>query len=182
MSNGNYIVEREFEHAGYKCVVIFGSIGHRCGYVGIPKNHPLYGKDYSDYLEIKKTDVGDREVSGIFPLLGACLDEDERIRIEAYFQCHGGITYAGGGEHSSYPIESDLWWFGFDCGHYDDARDLRLAYERFPKHRERLAMQIEVEDRFCIDGLTVRTEEYVAEECKKLAEQLKEFEESEERK
>lgn len=97
-----YIIEREFEHAGYKCVVIFGSIGHRCGYVGIPKNHPLYGKDYSDHLEIKKADVGDREVSGIFPLLGACLDEDERIQIEAYFQCHGGITYAGGGEHSSY--------------------------------------------------------------------------------
>lgn len=61
-----YIVEREFEHAGYKCVVIFGSIGHRCGYVGIPKNHPLYGKDYSGYLEIKKADVGDREVSGNF--------------------------------------------------------------------------------------------------------------------
>lgn len=60
-------------------------MGHRCGYVGISKNHPLYGKDYSDYLEIKKADVGDREVSGIFPLLGACLDEDERIRIEAYF-------------------------------------------------------------------------------------------------
>lgn len=114
--NDRYVVEREFQHTGYKCAVIFGSIGHRCGYVGIPKNHPLYGKDYSDYLEIKKADVGDREVSGIFPLLGAFLDEDERIRIEAYFQCHGGITYAGGGEHSSYPIESDLWWFGFDCG------------------------------------------------------------------
>lgn len=83
--NDRYVVEREFEHAGYKCVVIFGSSGHRCGYVGIPKNHPLYGKDYSDYLEIKKTDVGDREVSGILPLLGAWLDEDERIRIEAYF-------------------------------------------------------------------------------------------------
>lgn len=80
-----YIIEREFEHAGYKCVVIFGSIGHRCGYVGIPKNHPLYGKDYSDHLEIKKADVGDREVSGIFPLLGACLDEDERIKLKHIF-------------------------------------------------------------------------------------------------
>lgn len=39
-------------------------------------------------------------------------------------------------------------------------------------------MQIECEDRFRIDGTIVRTEEYVAEECKKLAEQLKEFEES----
>ena len=37
-----YIVEREFEHVGYKCVVIFGNMAHRCGYVGIPKNHTLY--------------------------------------------------------------------------------------------------------------------------------------------
>lgn len=54
-----YIVEREFEHSGYKRVVTFGVGGYRCGYVGIPKNHSLYGKDYSDYLEIKKADVGD---------------------------------------------------------------------------------------------------------------------------
>ena len=31
------------------------------------------------------------------------------------------------------------------------------------------------------DGEVIRTEEYVADECKKLAEQLKEFEESEEK-
>ena len=117
MMNDRYIVEREFEHAGYKCVVTFGAMGHRCGYVGIPKNHALYGKGYDEHLEIKKSDIGDREISGIFPLFSACLDEDERIRIEAYFQCHGGITYAGGGENSEYPIKSDLWWFGFDCGH-----------------------------------------------------------------
>ena len=90
------------------------------------------------------------------------------------------ITFADGGENSNYPIESDLWWFGFDCAHCDDAKDLRLAYERFPSYRESLAMQIECEDRFHIDGLIIRTGEYVAGECKKLAEQLKEFEESEE--
>ena len=99
--NDRYIVEREFEHAGYKCVVTFGAMGHRCGYVGIPKNHPLYGKDYSDHLEIKKADVGDREVSGIFPLLGACLDEDEKrpflpIRITGF--PHDTST------HSSLPL------------------------------------------------------------------------------
>ena len=42
-------------------------------------------------------------------------------------------------------------------------------------------MQIEIERKFHIDGLIVRTEEYVEEECKKLVEQLKEFEESEEK-
>ena len=106
--NDRYIVEQEFEHAGYKCVVTFNVMGHRCGYVGIPKNHPLYGKEHSDYLEIKKADVGDRKISGIFPWFGACLDEDERIRIEAYFQCHGGITFADGGENSNYPIKNHL--------------------------------------------------------------------------
>lgn len=174
--NDGYIVEREFEHSGYKCVVTFGAMGHRCGYVGVPKIHPLHGKDYMDYLDIKKEDIEGKEVSGVFSLLDALLDEDERVRIGAYFTCHGGITYAGGGENSEYPIKSDLWWFGFDCGHYGDARELKLAYERFPNYRNSLAIQIECEDRFRIDGLIIRTEEYVAEECKKLAEQLKEFE------
>ena len=48
MANDRYVVEQEFEHAGYKCVVTFNVMGHRCGYVGIPKSHPLYGKEYSD--------------------------------------------------------------------------------------------------------------------------------------
>ena len=174
--NDRYIVEREFEHAGYKCVVAFGAIGHRCGYVGVPKIHPLYGKGYDDYLEIKKSDIGDREISGIFPLLGACLDEDERIRIEAYFQCHGGITYAGGGENSEYPIKSDLWWFGFDCGHAGDKADLDYAIMKFPNRREQLIIRKSIEDKYPIDGDIIRTESYVAEECEKLAEQLKEFE------
>lgn len=93
---------------------------------------------------------------------------------------HGGITFADGGENSNYPIESDLWWFGFDCRHCDDGKELELAYERFPKYKASIAMQIELEKVYSIDGLAVRTEDYVAAECKKLAEQLKEFEESEE--
>ena len=49
-----YIVEKEFNHNGLKCVVTFSNMGHRCGYVGVPKWHPLYGKNYMDYLDIKK--------------------------------------------------------------------------------------------------------------------------------
>lgn len=171
-----YIIEREFEHAGYKCVVLFQLMGHRCGYVGIPDTHPLYKKYYSSYLDIKKSEIGDREVSGVFQLFLACLDDDERIQIDAYFQCHGGITYSGGGKGSRYPIESDLWWFGFDCAHAGDGKDLRLAYKKFPNERERIFKMIELEKRFPIRGEVVRTEEYVAAECRRLAEQLKEFE------
>ena len=176
MMEKRFIVEREFEHSGYKCVVTFGAIGHRCGYVGIPKSHSLYGKNYDKYLEIKKADIRDREVSGIFPLLGACLDDDERIRIEAYFHCHGGITFAGGGKNSEYPIKSDLWWFGFDCGHTGDKADLQYAMQKFPNRQEEYRIRLLIENRYPIEDDVIRTEEYVAEECKKLAEQLKEFE------
>lgn len=172
-----YIVERELEHVGYKCVVTFCVGGYRCGYVGVPKNHPLYGKKYLDHLEIKKEDLKGREISGIQSLMGAYLDEDERIRIEAYFQCHGGITFADGGKTSNHPIDSDLWWFGFDCGHYGDAHDLKLAYEKFPDYRD--VTKIAMETKIYSEGI-IRTEDYAAAECKKLAEQLKEFEESEE--
>lgn len=172
----HYIVEQEFEHAGYKCVVTFGDMGHRCGYVGIPKEHLLYGKNYSDYLDIKKEDIEDREVSGIIPLFCACLDKDERVKIDVYFQCHGGITYSGGGEQSEYPIKSDLWWFGFDCAHAGDGKDLQYAYEKFPQYREITKQRMECERKYHIDGEVVRSLEYVMDECKRLAEQLKEFE------
>lgn len=175
----SYIVEREFEYAGYKCAVIFGAHGYRCGYVGVPKTHPLYGKKYSDYLEIKKEDLNDREISGIFPFLGAYFDDDKRVKIEAYFQCHGGITFSDGGKNSDYPVKSDLWWFGFDCGHCYDGKELELAYKRFPKYGVQILMQLEIETKFKINDGTIRTEQYVADECKKLADQLKMFEKSE---
>ncbi len=178
--NERYIVERQFNHKGYECVVVLQRAGHRCGYVGIPAEHPLYGKKYDDYLEIKKSDMIDRKVSGIFPLLGACLDEDERIRIEAYFQCHGGITYFGGGENSKYPIKSNLWWFGFDCGHAGDKPDFDAVFSKFTGDMKSVILLKKISDEFPIDGEVVRSEQYVADECKKLAEQLKEFEESEE--
>lgn len=160
---------------------MFNAMGYRCGYVGVPKSHPLYGKSCDDYLDIKKADIDGREISGVFPFLIALMDEDDRVRIDAYFYCHGGITFANGGKNSNYPIDSDLWWFGFDCGHCGDGRELDFAGIRFPKYRNTILRQLEVEKAFEFED-PVRTEEYVAEECKKLAEQLKEFEEGEETK
>ena len=34
--------------AGLKAVVIAQDMGHRCGYVSVPKEHPWYGKDYNE--------------------------------------------------------------------------------------------------------------------------------------
>lgn len=174
--NERYIVERRFNHKGYECVVALQRLGHRCGYVGIPESHPLYRKNCTDYLEIKKDDLGDREVSGIFQLLSASLDKDERIKIEAYFQCHGGITYSGGGKNSNYPVKSDLWWFGFDCGHAGDKPDFDAVFSKFTGDMKDFIRLKELSDELLIDGEVIRSEQYVTDECKKLAEQLKEFE------
>ena len=70
--------------------------------------------------------------------VGVSVDEDERISIECYFNCHEGITYSNGGKNSNYPINSDLWWFGFDCGHCYDSNDYDLAIEYFPHLKEHL--------------------------------------------
>ena len=169
-----YVVESDFEHNGLRCVVTFCVSGHRCGYVGVPKSHILYGKDYMDYLDIKKEDCKELEVSGVLQLVGAVLDEDERINIETYFNCHGGITYSSNKENSDYPVESDLWWFGFDCAHYEDGKDLDLALKYFPDSAEQILLTKSVEMMYPVDE-EVRSLEYVKESCKFLADQFVKF-------
>ena len=172
-----FIVEREFEHVGYKCVVIFGDTGYRCGYVGVPKEHPLYGKNYSDHLNIDKEELDGMELGkrGVMSLMAYACNDSDNVPLEIYFDVHGSLTYAGG-QNSKYPIESDLWWFGFDCIHAGDGKDLGLAYKVFPESRKSIAVSMEAERKFPILGGEVRTCEYVENECKRLAEQLKEFE------
>lgn len=35
----NYRVEEDFEYKGFRCVVVASVMGHRSGYVQIPKGH-----------------------------------------------------------------------------------------------------------------------------------------------
>ena len=82
---------------------------------------------------------------------------------------HGGITYADGGENSHHPIDSDMWWLGFDCGHAGDCPDYDLLEELFGdnemvKHR--------LEDRWIYEEYPVRDLEYVQQECRNLVDQI----------
>ena len=43
-----YKVEFDGYYKGFRYVIVFQSMGHRCGYVEIPKDNKLYGKDYED--------------------------------------------------------------------------------------------------------------------------------------
>lgn len=81
----------DFEHAGLPCLLLRNHAGTWCGYAAVPPGHPLHGKGYDD-LDV---------------------------------EVHGGLTYASACRdricHVPKPGEpDDVWWFGFDCGHYRD--------------------------------------------------------------
>lgn len=48
MSQFEPTVEKTWESSGYQCEVRIMPLGHRCGYVGVRKGHPLYGVHYDN--------------------------------------------------------------------------------------------------------------------------------------
>jgi hypothetical protein len=102
-------------------------MGHWCGYVGVPKGHPLHGKSYDEAHRIVDLDV------------------------------HGGLTYADACHGNvCHPTEDadPTWWLGFDCAHlYDESPGMASygwtgedhEYRTLPwvkRETERLAEQI----------------------------------------
>lgn len=78
----------EFEYNGYKCLIQRHlEMGHLCGYVGVSKGHPCYGRIYEPMI----------------------YDDIYKIQI------HGGLTHSGEGDGGNWP--KGYWWFGFDCAH-----------------------------------------------------------------
>lgn len=128
------ITETRFEYEGFPCVVLFMPLGHRCGYVGVPKTHPAYGNNY-DTLDI---------------------------------DCHGGLTYTERYLQNQDDIET--WWIGFDCCHYNDASDKEAMQKYFPEIYEKLKNTNYYD---CAEGCSVRSFEYVKNQCCMIVEQLK---------
>ena len=168
-----YKVESDFAYKGYRCVVIFGDMGYRCGYVGIPVGHELYKKEHGDYLDIKKPEIEDQEFGkrGVIPLLFSALDNDDRVRMDMYFNVHGSLTFSN--DYPDYPVESNLWWLGFDCGHYMDGKDLELM-EKYWGDDPKIQRKIEIEKEYYMigDSYPVCSKEYVENECKSLVDQI----------
>lgn len=112
---------------GLPCIVRRSpALGFLCGYVGVPRSHPAYRKD-CDAVDVS---------------------------------VHGGLTFSdtcSGGDHDichkvSPGEDDDVWWLGFDCGHFSDATPgmMSLAYRNI-----------------------YRDFPYVVNECEGLARQLK---------
>ena len=49
----NNVVEKEGTFFGFPYAVIMTELGHRCGYVGIPPEHCLYGKNLEELNKIR---------------------------------------------------------------------------------------------------------------------------------
>ncbi len=87
------------------------------------------------------------------------------------FNVHGGLTYSG--DDKNYPVESNLWWLGFDCAHYLDAKDWNLLRELTDESTFKLTY--DMENKFPTGGI-VRTTEYVLSQCMGLIDQILEYE------
>lgn len=128
MSN---IVEKDWITAsGLRAVVLIclynGRKSHRCGYVEVPKNSPLFGKSYKEPLSliskarVDSAQIGKKSLSLAFTAsAGAFEGETIRRSLDVVVDVHGGLTYSGG--RKDYPVAGDGWWFGFDCAHAGDA-------------------------------------------------------------
>lgn len=157
----NYTVVKDWvTAAGFRAVIIMNSLGYHCGYVGVPKTHPLYGKDYSDSCEAL-TFPAEENIGKRGPV--AVLFSDGSAKPDVVFDVRGSLTYADG--HPQYPVPAtDIWWFGYDCGHYNDApSDQHLAQQRL-RYPDMPFM-------WTADGV-FRDVEYNIAECESLAEQL----------
>lgn len=142
----------EFKAYGLDCLLVRNQMMFQwCGYVGVKKNHPLYGQVYDD------------------------LDVD----------VHGGLTYS---EYCRSSIchetedEDNLYWFGFDCLHFQDfAPGMELSMTQIRKIEPELHKAFPMLEKIRENqmsafntGSTYRDLNYAMFEVKKLAEQLSE--------
>ena len=147
------IVKEWKTEAGPKAVILFVHEANHCGYVEIPKGHPLFGKSYSDVIDkdlankiLEGAEIGKRGVVDLF-----CHDP-ENVQAGFLFDVHGGVTYSGGDQDYPAKSEDKIWWFGYDCAHCGD--ETRGPYS------------------FTTAGDVFRDEAYCVGECERLANQI----------
>jgi hypothetical protein len=137
------------EATGLHCLARRAEMGHWCGYVAVPKTHPLFGKDYNEVDYDKVTPHG-----GLTYAQECAGDPDRGI-------CHR----TDGGDHA--------WWFGFDCAHaWDYGPGTACFRAAILDHGDDRRPADPAWDE------TYRTLDYVKRECGKLAAQLAAFTES----
>lgn len=103
-------VQWEDPDTKFPCLALRNLIGNWCGYVGVPKDHPFYGKNY-DECSLKDS---------------PCEEDYCDHCSGSILNVHGGITFNSFCNEGN-PIEGichqdpeKVWWIGFDTAHCDD--------------------------------------------------------------
>ena len=99
----NHTVVAHKLHDGLPYVILRTSLGHLCGYVGILKDHPLYGVSYNESSEelkqaleaAKRGPVGKRGILSLVRAAAGALGATP----ENVFDVHGSLTFSGGSEY-----------------------------------------------------------------------------------
>jgi hypothetical protein len=81
----------EFIASGFACLIVRGPVGALCGYVGVPENHPAFGKE-----------------AEAVPCRG-------RVNLNYASLCAGYICHV-----PKAGMPDKVWWLGFDCAHWGD--------------------------------------------------------------
>lgn len=118
-------IQFEDKHTGMPCLAVRSHFGSWCGYVGVTADHPLYGVPYSTCAKKPQCEPETDHLGN------AWWECDHRP--EAILDVHGGITFSGGCRKTDDPAvgichvpspgePEDVYWFGYDCGHYTDTQ------------------------------------------------------------
>lgn len=185
--------ERVWTHKGVWCAVVGADLGHRCGYVRVPDNHPDRHTISEDRLAYWRDMAKPKTYPEPFTDMSQFWQEPERQEAAALadewgdkISAHGGITFA---REFTKQQQIDDWlggdgapsglWIGFDCAHYNDLKDHDLIIElTAPGSKER---EIYLESARAMDSVAWRsgadkgvlwTTDMVVKECEFMAEQL----------
>ena len=137
-------VEKVWWYRNFQCSVIFGEMGHRCGYVAVPKETkiPMVGDEDWTYCDLN--------CHG-----GITLDETPKRTMGARKQ-YAGIMVGDG-----------MRILGFDCGHAWDHPDMEALDRRGMRQPYSYELMLAAEG-------TVRTQQYCETECRNLVDQIME--------
>lgn len=137
------VIEGGGEYNGYEFIVTFTPMGHRCGYVALPADHKMNKRE-------------------------------EHFNGYGDIKCHGGITFA----HNTHKIKKLLnikctdRWIGFDCAHWDDAKDYPALRKHFGEDCGVFQMIKKIPNFDSHKTGTTKSYNFVVGECKKIIDQL----------
>lgn len=155
----------EFVHAELPCIVVRTDMGHLCGYVGVPPNHPAYPERMKDIREFTRKGIQKEDGDWlVIPTPNIPPNWTDVSYQDLDIDVHGGLTWSEIGD-DYHGRKEGFKWFGFDCAH---------AWDYLPPTNEKVhQIYVEVTGRIGpSDHETYRNWEYVKQQTEHLAEQL----------